>query len=344
MSNKISEYILNESFQALDSFLKEYQMDIDVSLNNNKNNKTCLCKFTLEEQNDKNEIYKNIEGYICCNNCGYVFQTENVDLTADYVTYEEERYSGADNARCQVPTKDCFGKEVFKTYISSKNSYKFINLYNSLNRLNLYSQSNPNITKTSNIRKVLNEYIGLFFSEVFINKIADEYMNLKKIYRADNRIAMLAALTYFICKEENVFKSIDWLSVQFQITTYQITTMIHKLSIEFKKYIDNNNENIYKQCDTLSKYIEYNQVILLKKIIKTVIDLNILLSYTPQTMISSCLYFLIKQLKLDIDINKISEIMTVSNGTISKNYNTLQSSKQKIFNYIKQNSKEFTFH
>ncbi len=344
MNCDIPDYIINDSFKAFDSFLEEYQNKVEKQIEKETKGKKCMCSFNYAQQLEKNCVYTNTEGYICCLSCGFVFDIDNVDSGAEWSNYIDDKENGVDNTRCQVPIKDCFGKDVFKTYISSKNSYKFINLYNSLNRMNLYSQSNSTLNKTHNVRKIVYEHLHTLIPDNLINRISNEYMSLKKIYRADTRLATLAALTYFICQEENIFKSIDEIAECFKITAYQITTMIHKLSIEFQKYINNNNDSIYKQCDGLSKYIEYNQLILLKKIIKTVIELNFLKSYTPQTIIGCSFYFLVKELKMEINVQQISELLNVSTATISKNFNILENNKQSIFNYIKQHPEKFQIH
>lgn len=295
--------------------------------------KKCFCNKTLSELNTSTDIFTSLDGYNTCYNCGFVFSIDRISDEKEWNIYEGD---SRDKIRCQEVKKDMLGNHILQTSIKYTNSCN-TKLFSQLSKLQLYmySKNMTGLKKELNLKDIFTNELQMHFSTDIINEVVFMYVNLKKTFRGEKRIAIIAGLVYFVCKKYNINKTTIELSILFKINHNLITSSLIELIEEY------NIENISGPLDFLDNFVSrLNISSRLKPIIEdlciALLDLNILTTSKPQTIISCALLFLKSKDKItfsDLDLELISSI---SLHTL-KNYTKLVlKDEQKILSYIKQ--------
>lgn len=229
-----------------DLLIQDIYAQLDFLLQKPKIEKKCLCNKTYKECKLENNIYITNDKYIGCYDCGYIFDIDNIDLSAEWNNYTDDNNisNSQSKIRCGNPeTADCFGNTYLKTYMKSNSKFSQFaeyKLFKTLYKLNVYSNQNPIEKKHKDLYDILKSANNtLNLDESILHYIADEYIKLNDIYRCKKRIGIIAALLYIYLKNNNIIKTINTISIAFNIDEYIITTSINYLSSRYSNNIKN---------------------------------------------------------------------------------------------------------
>ncbi len=332
----IDPTLLFNIYKDLDSILKEERKNTLID-------KVCLCNKTLNDQ-EYTDIYYNTEGYRCCYICGYVYDSVNIDYSAEWNNYtnNDNNTNSNDNIRCAYVYKNLKGNDILGTFIGNNNSNNYIgNKWNNLKKMQMYCHNDSNIEykKINEIKQLLTE---LNINTDITQMVIKDYFSFNKIYRGNIKLSIIAALTYLNYKKINQIKTLKSLSVLFNIELQSISKALDEIIQEFNNstYIGDLDKYNYTFIESFCKSLSiFNNNIInaIKNIFKTCIDLGICNSSTPQALSSSIILFVCNKKKILIDNNLLTKISGLTVYTIKKYYKELENNEQMIYNYIQQN-------
>lgn len=326
---------INLAFNDLDYLLEQRETERQDKIKIKK----CLCNKSVNELDIFQDTFTSLDGYITCYTCGFVFSQDRISDEKEWNVYEDD---SVDKTRCHKVKKDMLGNCILNTSIkyTRNSSYK---LFTQLSKLQqyMYSKEMAGLKKEMNLKDIFTEELQKHFSNEIINEVVFMYVNIKKTFRGEKRIAIIVGLLYFVCKKYNINKTSLELSILFNINHSLITSSLTELIEEY------NIQNISAPLDFLDNFIDrLNIPIRLKSIIEdlciALFDLNVLTTSKPQTIISCVLLFLKSKNKVSFNELTLENISSISLHTL-KNYTKLVvKEEQKILNYIKQ-KRNFVF-
>jgi transcription initiation factor TFIIIB Brf1 subunit/transcription initiation factor TFIIB len=341
-----SEELLKKINDDLDSLItkKEYIYknestnhfnNTNTNTNTNDTKKECLCGLTTSSIN-KEDLFYSSDGYLLCYNCGFVFEQQNIVDEAEWVNYENDA-NGQSKIRCNTVQKDMMGNYLFSTSIR-KNKNCDMNLFTKLNKLQQYLYSNQNsvIKKQLNVKELFNTELLNTLDENIISEIIEQYIKLNKTYRGEKRLAIIAALTYFILKTHKLNKTPQELSYLFNIETNLITTSMIEL-IDMGK-IENSEALPLELLDNFISRLNINKSFygIIKKITLSILELNMINTSKPQTIISSTILYLCYRKKFTIIEKDLENISCISLHTLKHYTKIIIQNEQKLLNYLKK--------
>lgn len=319
------------AFSDLDYLLT--QKEQEDSKNQKKKITVCLCNKSYTESSSSQDIYTSLDGYLTCYNCGYVFGQNRISDEKEWNIYEDD---SLDKTRCQKVKIDMLGNSILNTSMkNTKNgNYKIFKQLSKLQQY-MYSKEMSGLKKEMNLKDIFSEELQKHFSNDIINEVVYMYVNLKKTFRGEKRIAIIVGLLYIVCKKYNINKTTLELSTLFGINNNLITSSLIELTDEYKI------ECVSSPLDFLDNFISRlnisnNNRNIIEDLCCALFDLNILATSKPQTIISCVLLFLKSKKKLSFNDDDLENISSISLHTL-KNYTKLVSKQeQKILNYVKQ--------
>lgn len=318
-----------ESTVEIDNTNTNTDADTDTSIKNNESSeiKCISCKFINKL------VYDN--GMVTCSNCHEV-NDYFIDTKNECNNYENN--SGPDMNRCGAPVNDLiqdFGtniskqyssvglQKIYQTHIYIRNNYKTTSLQDIFNRI-------ESCCNDLNINQAIFTDAKYLYKE--INNI--------QIFRGVNRKACIAACIYIACEignfriENNLIKELgEYFSINISFIRNAKKNILDVLNINKINYVNNNS--IVQAKTYIPLYIHKLNIptyyiklinILLQKCKELPINKN-----TPPAVACSIIYLVSIECELNISINDISKVSTISKNTIEKCYIKLIEWKDMLF-------------
>ena len=272
-------------------------------------------------------------GYITCTNCN---QRKRKFIDSEN---PEWRYFGSkDNKRsnpnrCGLPTNPLLPKSSMGTRMSYSNKYKYkmIKQYQVWNSMPYKERNLHNIFVTIKLVCKNNNLNTCIFND---SKDLYKTISEKKLSRGSNRKGLIAASVYYACKKNDVPRSSKEIAKMFNLKS----TIVTKAVKVFQELYKNELFGASKPSDFVRRYcsklkLEGKLIDLCVKILKIVIEIDLISENTPPSIAASTIYFtIITFTDLLITKQNLSKICDVSAVTISKCYNKLKKYDELIKN------------
>lgn len=259
-------------------------------------------------------------GIIVCNECGTVFENEFVDMGAEY------RYYGASDSKSADPTRVTY----MDSMLPQLSSCSHIGGDYRMNRLNRW------ITipyKEKSLWNVFTIIMGICsmnklnknitnFAKMLYKEVRD-----KKLSRGNVRKGLIAACIYNSCKIHNcsrtpkqIAKMCDYEQSDVVRGCKKFNEVMKKNSV-MKRLMQTRvevDQIVNRFCQDL--HLPYNIEVISSRIMKKASELGFMDSHTPTSRSSAILYYIAKNMGLNISIEDIIETCDVSEVTITKIY------------------------
>lgn len=328
MSNK--DNILEQIWKDLDNFNNDF--------NDNNKNKIiyhCDCNLTDEDQ-DVIEL----DDTILCKNCGIIFENRLISNKAEWRTFNDENGINDTGNRCGQAMDPLAPVNSMSGVIFGNSRIAKINMWISLpyEERVIYQLKNKinSLIATHRLPKCITTQTLTLYKK-FTDKSSND-QEIVNLYRGKNKDGILAVCFYYSSKSSNLNLSSSYICDIFNINK-KIFSKCCKIYNEFiNNKCDNKIDNIIDLSDryTIKLNLSFHLQKLCKNIIDTSIKLNLLTGISPQGVISGVIYFINKEMLLNLEKNNISSICDISENTMIKIYKIILSNKNKIFNFIKQ--------
>lgn len=281
-----------------------------------------------------------INDSILCRNCGVIFEDRLISNKAEWRTFNDENGFNDTGNRCGqeadplAPVNSMSGMIYGNSKLSKINMwlclpYEERVMYQLKNKIN-------SIIATHRLPKcITTETLTLYKKFTNTSSKNKELMNL---YRGKNKNGLLAVCFYYSSKYSNLHLSSSYISDIFDIDK----KVFSKCCKIYNEIINNKCDNkIYDITDLVDRYtiklnLSFNIQKLCKNIITSCLKINLFTGVSPQGVISGVIYFVNKEMSLNLDKENISSICDISNNTMVKIYKTILPNKVQIFNLIKQ--------
>ena len=297
-----------------------------------KEKKSTCCTFKKNFQNS--------EGTIICKVCLNIIT--NISESPEWRYYGSKDSKTSDPTRCGMPMNNLLpessvGSSVsFSTKTYEMNQIRKMQQWHSMpyKERSLYKVflMIQNTCSDNNIQlKIINEAKSIY-----------KIVSSTKISRGSNREGSSAACVYFACKGCNVPRSSKEIAEMFNISINVMTKGVKKCQEII--YMNKSNKGrlskttSIKPGDLINRFC--NKLNISEDLIKNIfliceitIKNNIISENTPPSIAAGCIYYYVKNKKLDITKKEISSICKISEVTINKCCKVLEE-KNELFNKI----------
>jgi transcription initiation factor TFIIB len=297
-------------------------------------------KFKCSFCNESDSILKDsFAGTVICTNCGHVIDSSTFDHGPEWKTYDD---GGVTNNRCGMPTNSLLPQSSLGTTISNSCNYRLKTLHNwgimppKERSLNTDLNKIKKICHDAKLLNCIEDDAKLLYKIASDCKGEDNKNNL--IIRGSNRVGLMAACIFYACKRRGYAKNHKEIAKLCELTPSQINKGCKKF-IQCVKYKNiDYNTNISHPVNYIKQFCE--KLNIHKKFINDITDitekvtkLNIIPSHKPISIAAACILLCIQQYDIsNIEKRQISEILGISEVTISKAYEKIEQNKDLIFN------------
>ena len=294
-----------------------------------KEKKSTCCTFKKNFQNS--------EGTIICKVCLNIIT--NISESPEWRYYGSKDSKTSDPTRCGMPMNNLLpessvGSSVsFSTKTYEMNQIRKMQQWHSMpyKERSLYKVflMIQNTCSDNNIQlKIINEAKSIY-----------KIVSSTKISRGSNRDGIIAACVYFACKGCNVPRSSKEIAEMFNISINVMTKGVKKCQEMNKSNKGRLSKTTsIKPGDLINRFC--NKLNISEDLIKNIfliceitIKNNIISENTPPSIAAGCIYYYVKNKKLDITKKEISSICKISEVTINKCCKVLEE-KNELFNKI----------
>lgn len=299
----------------------------------------CLCGKSLREIKEQNVYYYTQDQYLACDNCGCILQDARVSNEAEWNLYEDDNKTDSGKIRCNTVKKDVFGHHILQTSMKMTRSCNYSDFKNiSKIQMYMYSKESSVLKKESGIKDLFRDNILSQFHETIINETIHNYLHLKQTFRGEKRISIISAILYYVCKKHKLNKTTAEIAALFGISNNLVTTsMIELIDVYNLKITESTPlEFLDHFVDRLG--IPLSVVEIIKKICTSILDLNLLNTSKPQTIISATILYLYYRKKISIKEDLLESLSYISIHTIKQYTKNIIANEQKLLNYLKSTS------
>jgi hypothetical protein len=254
---------------------------------------------------------------------------DNISTEAEWNNYQDDfGFNSVNQIRCHKGVIDPKGNQILGTYIKGKNVYS---------KIHCYQNNNPLLQKRYKINAILNLYLYEKIPEYLINRISDTYINKNVIYRKENQIGALAAITYFILKKDNIEKNVKEIADIFKIGVPLMNKFVTLYNNDFRsefttqEILENTVNTICSRLNISSRFIN-----VIHKLSIAILKLDILKNVTTNTLLGSIILFIIHEKNIIVNLDLLIEIISIQMSTLQRNYRIILENKQILFTYMKQ--------
>jgi len=295
-----------------------------------------------EKQCCNNQSIIEVDYYKMCEECGLVLDFSMISSEAEWRLFADNDGvgNGQSRVRCGPAANPLFPVSSTGTKIAGDSKMSKIHMWASIP----YSEKVlmdlkielTNITVLYNLPgSVIMPTLYLFDK---VNKLKDYNTGKNYIFRGNNRLGIISVCLYYACKNIRCNISSSLICKMFNIdkTIFSKCCKIYT-EISDKNDLDHTNYNPNDFLLILANKLDlpFNIQKLISKIIIVVEEMQLFISSAPQSIISGIIYFISKELKLDLKIKTISELCDISTSIIVTNYKIINNNKNIIFNKIK---------
>lgn len=294
---------------------------------------------------EKKENYQVDNDIIICKVCSNIIT--NISTNPEWRCYKSAENRSGDPTRCGMPVNILLPESSVGSSISFSNKSFEMNQIRKMQNWNGMPYKERSLYKVfltiQNTCEVNN------IPSIIINEAKSIYniVASTKISRGSNRNGIIAACVYFACKHCEVPRSSKEIAEMFKITVNVMTKGVKKcqeiiyMNKTNKTRLSTSNtikptDFIERFCNRLNIDEEKTQKIL--KLCDIIIKNNIISENTPPSIASGCIYYFIKNEKINISKKEISTVCKISEVTINK-CSKLIDDKSDLFNEIFNNSK-----
>lgn len=286
-------------------------------------------KFEEPEKECCNSCYPfEMEGYMVCQNCGVVLETQTYDM--NIFGFE----NGDDNQFLRSFPNSLYPVASTSTAIGGNSKISKMANWNSM----------PYNEKVIwEVSKILKGKIQNIFSE---RVILDTLYIYKKFYehsasfRGDNKKGFVAVCLYIASQNNFHIVSPKKIADLLDVDNKTMTKCIRKyyeITNEEKKILTSNDFiNSFYDLLGIQKDTKRNVI----KICKVVEEQCILGGALPQNICVAVIGFVCFEMKCDLNLDGIEQKFGMNKSTILKNIKTIEKNKQLIFQHIKNSKKD----
>jgi transcription initiation factor TFIIIB Brf1 subunit/transcription initiation factor TFIIB len=272
---------------------------------------------------------------LVCDSCGVELERIFISDTKENRNFSNEdgTGNGLTMERCGGPYDDLLPSSSMSTIIQGDSKLSKLNLWLSIP----YSEK-----MIIDLKKKLNELIIIYnLPKSIIPSTLYFFQHMlknKEIHRGKVRDGLIAASIYYSAKKLNVNLLASVLLQMFNIDK-KVFSKCCKIYCENNE-IDNELKTetsimdiLIRLCNQLDIPFKFQR--LCKKLILSSDKLQIINNFAPQSIASSMIFFVCKELEKEINIETISELSDTSVSTIKKVYKLFLINRIELYNYTK---------
>ena len=308
-------------------------------LSGDKQDKKVKCCEDIENYQNDNDI-------IVCKICSNVIT--NISNNPEWRCYRTKDSKSSDPTRCGMPVN------ILLPESSVGSSISFNNNSSGMNQIRKMQNWNGMPYKERSLYKVFLTIQNTCEVNSIPSKITNEAKSIYKIIaatkisRGANRCGIIAACVYFACKHCHVPRSSKEIAGMFKITVNVMTKGVKKCQEIIYMNKSNKNRlstsNTIKPNDFIERFcnrleIDDDKTHQILKICDIIIKNNIISENTPPSIASGCIFYFIKNKKLEISKKDISTVCKISEVTINKCCKIIED-RSELFNEILDGSKD----
>ena len=321
--------------------LEQIWMDVDSQLNENAentDNEEIKCNCTSGPSIIEIDYYK------MCEECGVIIDFSMISSEAEWRLFSDNdgTGNGQSKIRCGPAANPLLPVSSIGTIISGNSKMSKIHMWSSIP----YSEKvliglKKELINIVSLYKLPNSIINLtlyLFDK--INKLKNND-NKNYIFRGNNRLGIISVCMYYACKNYNCIISSSLICKIFNIDKKRFskcckiyTEISDKINLDHTNYIP--NDFMFILASKLDLSFDIQKII--SKIIIIVEELQLFIGSAPQSIISSIIFFINKEMGLNIQINNLSKLCDISTNIIIKNFKIIEQNKNIIYNKIKNNN------
>lgn len=293
---------------------------------------------------ENTDNYQSDNDMIICKVCSNIIT--NITNNAEWRCYKSTDGRGNDPTRCGMPVNILLPESSVGSSISYSNKSLEMNQIRKMQNWNGMPYKERSLYKVFLVIQNTCEINNI--PSIIINESKSLYKIIAstKISRGSNRNGIIAACVYFACKQCDVPRSSKEIADMFNITVNVMTKGVKKCQEII--YMNKTNKDrlststTIKPSDFIERFcnklkideIKTNKIL---KICDIIIKNNIISENTPPSIASGCIFYFIKNKKLDISKKDISSVCKISEVTINKCCKLIEE-KNELFNEILDNS------
>jgi transcription initiation factor TFIIIB Brf1 subunit/transcription initiation factor TFIIB len=288
----------------------------------------CLCKYPTP--------YTTSESVIC-EECGIVLERHIMSEKSDSKNFSTEDGTGPKSMERTGGTyDDLLPVSSMSTIINGDSKMSKINMWSSIpyneKVIILLKKQLNDIVLVNNLPTSIVYNTLVMFKKILVNKKSN---GCKEIHRGRIKDGLIAFCMFYTSNTLGInlilSKILDFFKIDKK--TFNKCSKIYYDSIGVEQ-LDVTVQDIFiRICNQLQ--LPFKVQVLCKKIFKVVDSMHIFDRYAPQSIASSLVYFINKELGYTDNIDQVHGASGVSKSTILKIYKVLYENKIKIFNSVK---------